>query len=194
MPNGAAGAQSVSPSPGSSGSGNGAGGGFGAAPSSVTSGNGPSSGTSTPPSGYGATSPPSYGSSGGSPPSYGSSGGAAATPTYGSSSTASSTPPASGSSVPGTVTAYNQGQSFGSSQQSNASGTPHVGLGSSLHCLHGPLIQQPPSAEAVQKASRKLAFLTIMWMSCSSNYPRHGNRLSIAGLITRAYASYFVAE
>ncbi len=134
VPNGAAAAQSVSPSPGSSGSG------YGAGAGSANSGYGQNSATSTP--SYGASSSPTYGSSSSSStPSYGSSGGASATPAYGSGNAASSTPPTGASSVPGTVTAYNQGQPYGSSQQqSNASGTPHIDLGAYVIFLpYGPL-------------------------------------------------------
>ena len=141
VPNGAAGAQSVSPSPASYGSG------YGGGAGSAGSGYGQNSGTSTPSygsgansppaSGYGASSPPTSGSSSSSSstPSYGSSGSASGTPAYGSTNAASSTPPTGASSVPGTVTAYNQGQPYGSSQQSNASGIQS--------CCHFALLAAP---------------------------------------------------
>ena len=123
VPNGAAAAQSVSPSPGSYGTG------YGAGAGSASSGYGQGSAAGTPANGYGANSPPSSGYGASSPPTYGSSSsgstpsyGTSATPAYGSGNAASTTPPTGASSVPGTVTAYNQGQAYGSSQQSNASG------------------------------------------------------------------------
>lgn len=120
VPNGAAGSQSLSPSPGSFGSGNGAAPVYGSSAST----NSPSYGSST--SSY---SPPAYGSSGNSAtPSYGASSG---TPTYGSSGSTYSPVASSGSSassVPGTVTTYNNGQTSGSTQQSNASGACYIQL------------------------------------------------------------------
>ena len=128
VPNGAAGSQSTSPSPVGYGSGYGSG-------STPGYGTTPTYGTSSPSyrSGYGAAnSPPAYGYGSNSAPAYGSNTGT--TPSYGSttgSNTYSSSPAygaSSSSSVPGTVTAYNQGQAYGSTQQSNTSGEQRSGL------------------------------------------------------------------
>ena len=122
VPKGAAGSQSISPSPVGYGSGYGSGStpGYGASPTYGTStpsyGSGYSAANSAPSYGYGSNSPPAYGSTTGTTPSYGSTTGSntySSTPAYGA---------ASSSGVPGTVTAYNQGQAYGSTQQSNTSG------------------------------------------------------------------------